>query len=469
MSKQKVFYVVFVTLVLNLTYLLNISVHSSPIDQNFGLPSDSRNSSLNFDAIGSSSPIPVQEQYSLEQTSPSFGNQASIIPDIGVDSSSLSTNDESFNLGAALSDPLTPVENVALSSSDSTAGDPLLNFGAGPQDTTLQAMNSLDVPNFDSTASLNLGSETQDTTLQALNPLGVNFDISNDLLANSDNDPTANEALKPITKNQANSFEQYAQFAQITNCKSKSVGKISARAVASETALLFGFAGDEDHLNEYLNSSGSTLTEYPGIPGAKVHAEFYKNYKLWEQGILSKAVKVISQRPEMSVFLIGYSVGGVYAQLAALGLSTALKTPNKLYVFTYGQPRVGNPVLAAAIEKSAKVIRFTFGHDTVPRLPVEYESQSYTHSGVEVYTSGVDATPNWCPIDKSSGGLSTESKECINKADTKVETDHFGPYFKVNFDNCDSIPNASPTEPPAGQSSGTIKVPLRESTPNSQP
>ncbi|KAG9289892.1 hypothetical protein G9A89_010198 [Geosiphon pyriformis] len=306
-----------------------------------------------------------------------------------------------------------------------------------------QALITPDI-NFDHFVSSINDMEVEPTILEAA--------LSDNLFVKAKKNTTkkANDnGLKPLNADQANTYEEFAQIAKDTYCTRISVaergtGDIFVRMTFSNMGILYSFSGNENYLDYYLEEPHADFTRYPKISDAQVHTGFYETFLNWQKELLSNLVDVISQIPGVIIRFIGYGTGGVFAQLAALALRRSLPTV-EINVYTFGQPRFCNAALAAAAEKSARVLRFTVGHDPIPRLPVKYQSEYYVHAGTEIYMNkaGTRATVTSCPINKSSGQLSTESEQCINKDKVEVKYDHIGPYFDnqtfitpdINFDN----------------------------------
>lgn len=97
----------------------------------------------------------------------------------------------------------------------------------------------------------------------------------------------------------------------------------------------------------------------------------HKGFKSGFDQVKSKLTGVLTQEPFRSLptFLVGHSLGGALAVLAALELDAA--KVSVAGVVTLGQPRVGNEEFAAAFERGlgTKYKRFVFENDPIPHLP----------------------------------------------------------------------------------------------------
>ena len=78
----------------------------------------------------------------------------------------------------------------------------------------------------------------------------------------------------------------------------------------------------------------------------------------------------------------GHSLGGALATLAAKLIGKA--TPN-IAAFTFGQPRVGDPLFAESY--GPKHYRFVTEKDVVPKVPLRGIFTRYRHVGQEVILS----------------------------------------------------------------------------------
>lgn len=83
---------------------------------------------------------------------------------------------------------------------------------------------------------------------------------------------------------------------------------------------------------------------YPLCSGCKVHRGFFASYSSVSKTILRDVAKLKSQYPESKLVTTGHSLGGALAILCAAEL---MHTFGKVdYVYTFGQPRVGNKKFA---------------------------------------------------------------------------------------------------------------------------
>ncbi|KAG2187107.1 hypothetical protein INT44_004777 [Umbelopsis vinacea] len=142
------------------------------------------------------------------------------------------------------------------------------------------------------------------------------------------------------------------------------------------------------------------LTPYPPISGAKIHLGFLQSFQESKDIIFSHATQLMNAHPDYTFYVVGcvvieHSLGGAIAVLEALDLyqRDVRFTPNNLQVYTFGEPRVGNPTFAYyASGTGIQVKRVVHERDSalifcsisvVPHLPPEL--LGYLHEGSEYW------------------------------------------------------------------------------------
>ena len=84
--------------------------------------------------------------------------------------------------------------------------------------------------------------------------------------------------------------------------------------------------------------------------GVNAHQGFLGAYNSVANSVISTVKSQLKKYPSYSLISTGHSLGAALASLG--GVSLASNFPNsKLRVFTYGQPRTGDPGYAALAEK----------------------------------------------------------------------------------------------------------------------
>ncbi|MEO3753091.1 lipase family protein [Streptomyces sp. B6B3] len=144
-----------------------------------------------------------------------------------------------------------------------------------------------------------------------------------------------------------------------------------AYTMASDRMIITAFRGTEaDQIKDWL--SDATTPPWPGPAGTGfVHYGFGEAL----DSVLPEVRNTLVEFRDngQSVWFTGHSLGGALAMLA--GAYTYLEDPRQLPdgVYTYGQPRTCDPLLAAAVDESfqQRMYRFVNNNDIVPQVPPE--------------------------------------------------------------------------------------------------
>jgi hypothetical protein len=152
------------------------------------------------------------------------------------------------------------------------------------------------------------------------------------------------------------------------------------------------------------------------------HAGFAMAYDELRPGVLN----AISDFSCKSIGVVGHSLGGGLATLAALDLSAGRKM-DVYPVYTFGSPRVGNFALVSAFEEAGKENghvpaqwRITHYHDPVPHLapPIPaMGSLSYEHTPTEVWYNLPSSSYRVCDANNGEDptcSASVSSYELVN-------------------------------------------------------
>jgi predicted lipase len=117
-----------------------------------------------------------------------------------------------------------------------------------------------------------------------------------------------------------------------------------------------------------------TDATYP-VPGAPKSLRIHSGFLiLWNSSSLASTFheafgQLMQQHPSGPTYVLGHSMGGALAQLAALDIKIMYKLPD-VKVYTFGSPRVGNSVFEQFFASlMTESWRFTHGRDIVPSVP----------------------------------------------------------------------------------------------------
>jgi len=161
-------------------------------------------------------------------------------------------------------------------------------------------------------------------------------------------------------------------------------GRSPSAAATFHDARIIAFRGSAN-LRDWL-TDGTILRER--LPDrAEIHLGFYTAYQSIADRILTSA----AAKDGSPIYLTGHSLGGALAVLAAWHLARHFIHITGIY--TFGQPRVGDPFFASDCQAlfGEKHYRLINDLDLVPRLPAL--ASHYRHSGHRVYITGPRAVP----------------------------------------------------------------------------
>lgn len=171
--------------------------------------------------------------------------------------------------------------------------------------------------------------------------------------------------------------------------------------VASAPGLVVvAFRGSAAYLNYWLDLEEYRTAPYPDCSGCLVHSGFLAAFTDVSKDVLEGVREALERQPDAELVVVGHSLGGAVAVIAALQLdiaaraaasaasdgrreqaprvrgaaderrAPAAKAPSA--VFTFGEPRVGNAAFALFYAKASAAWptwRVTHERDIVPHLP----------------------------------------------------------------------------------------------------
>ena len=166
----------------------------------------------------------------------------------------------------------------------------------------------------------------------------------------------------------------------------------------------------------YLDDN-STTAEGPSCSNCTVHAGFLASWQNTRDAILEDVQQALNDHQDHRVVLVGHSLGGAVALLAALEFSARGWEPQ---VTTFGEPKVGNEGFVKHVdqlfpEDEANYRRITHVDDPVPLLPLT-EWGYRSHAG-ELFISKPDLPPDISNVRKCIGDA---DESCSAGADDSV-------------------------------------------------
>lgn len=155
-----------------------------------------------------------------------------------------------------------------------------------------------------------------------------------------------------------------------------------AFVAASDSMIIVAFRGTEpDRIGDWLTDANT-----PGCPGPAniglVHLGFSRALACVHTEILDKIKEF--RTSNQTLWFTGHSLGGALAMLAAA--ATHFEDPKLLAdgVYTFGQPRTCDKILASSYDKAlrSRTFRFVNNNDIVPQVPT---APPFFHVGIVKY------------------------------------------------------------------------------------
>ena len=165
-----------------------------------------------------------------------------------------------------------------------------------------------------------------------------------------------------------------------------------------------------------LQQPGKRYENRPECTNCTVHTGFMTSWRNTRCIIVPHVEQALNQYHDYELTLVGHSLGGAVAALAALEFQARGWTPR---VTTFGEPRIGNRALSEFIDRRFQLNtiadpdqilyrRVTHVDDPVPLLPLE-EWGYRMHAG-EIYISKLSLPPSRHDVQHCTGD---EDPSCI--------------------------------------------------------
>ncbi|KAJ2722181.1 hypothetical protein GGI07_003457 [Coemansia sp. Benny D115] len=149
--------------------------------------------------------------------------------------------------------------------------------------------------------------------------------------------------------------------------------------------IVISFRGSAD-TNDWVQDSEFTLDMWPEhIPGAMVHHGFLSAYHSVSVNVTSTILRLSKAYPSYKLVFTGHSLGGAESVLCAVDmLRIAPEIKNRVHIYTYGMPRIGNDAWADGIDAlGLPIYRVVYESDLVPHIPFQW--LGYQHFAQEVW------------------------------------------------------------------------------------
>ncbi|CAG8637235.1 13324_t:CDS:2 [Funneliformis caledonium] len=216
----------------------------------------------------------------------------------------------------------------------------------------------------------------------------------------------------------------------------KSEIQVFIATLDKEKLIVVSYRGTvPENVKNLITDAKLILTDYPPVKDAKVHIGFYQAFLEVQSDVFNEIQKLHKKNPKYKVVFSGHSLGGALTLLSALDLSQNSKDfskdKNNLFVFTYGEPRVGNSEFADHVNSKLTVSRTVNGGDSIARLPPRFIG--YKQHQNELWIS--DPTKSSFEVVKCDG---PEDQKCsLSVSVPKLSLSfHAGPYYGVSMRAC---------------------------------
>lgn len=160
-------------------------------------------------------------------------------------------------------------------------------------------------------------------------------------------------------------------------------------------------------------------------PDCTAHQGFWDSWLEARSGILNTLVKTAKQYPSSKVVVVGHSLGGAIADLAAAEIR---KQGVNADLYTYGAPRIGGKALSDFITNQNRGGNFRSTHidDPVPKLPPLF--LQYVHISPEYWiTTPNDVVPTANAIQRLDGDINKNGNTGQVALDVAAHLYYFGP------------------------------------------
>ncbi|CAB4479508.1 unnamed protein product [Rhizophagus irregularis] len=181
---------------------------------------------------------------------------------------------------------------------------------------------------------------------------------------------------------------------------------------------------------------------------ALVHRGFLYAWEQIQPQVTDDLLKLIQENPDYSVGFTGHSLGAALTTFSALDLihkAPELAKNEKLFISTFGQPRMGDDAFAKFVDDNIKAVRSIVRGDPVTRLPPSWPIPFigfYKHFGEELYINNPDQDPNDFQECNAEDPNCSESVP-FGQLSLKY---HSGPYYGVNMRDANKGPNVNSIE-----------------------
>jgi len=171
------------------------------------------------------------------------------------------------------------------------------------------------------------------------------------------------------------------------NPKKNTFGYVGVMPTQDKKAVIVvSFRGTEKtSMKNWLTNLNFGKDPFPGLATSiQVHQGFLGAYLDVQSQVLNAITKAQKACQDCRILLTGHSLGGALATIAAADLAVRKIGVDKLSLYTYGSPRVGNDAFATWFNTQVKdSFRVTHADDAVIHVP--FDNMGFTHIGLNVH------------------------------------------------------------------------------------
>jgi hypothetical protein len=163
----------------------------------------------------------------------------------------------------------------------------------------------------------------------------------------------------------------YSNVFQVSKDETLSFSMIYNTNLKKVISTFRGTAGSYQLFMEILQG-GASGYKLSSIPNAMADDYFYNHYvNNIRETFIPKLEEAAGYFPDFTYIFTGHSLGGALTTLAAFdAVTSGIVNSDQILMYTFGSPRVGNGVLAKAIESAVpEIYRLVHWNDLVPHVP----------------------------------------------------------------------------------------------------
>ncbi|KAG9293213.1 hypothetical protein G9A89_010584 [Geosiphon pyriformis] len=263
----------------------------------------------------------------------------------------------------------------------------------------------------------------------------------------------------------------YARIANLGYCLEKNeIGKVvpgsqvEADAFLVNEEIMVFFKSPELSIEAWKQRKNTMVDYHPEFATnspMKVDQVWYKNTLIFKNRLLQKIYSLIRKgnldENEIPLSFTGHGIGGAYAVLTALEFAKEVIIGTKLhiniFIFTFGQPRIGNGGFSSFVNDVYPMYRITHTNDPVPQFPlVDDKGEKYYHHNTEYWiahdcncletNTTIEYVVYKCPGYELERDDVREHPDCNSKQGGPEEDAiqaHYGSYFGTTMGDCKSM------------------------------